>query len=178
MSWMRSSRALIALISVGLVTPSSGVSAAPPVVSQSQMDSALAIKDVALAPGEKLHGVALDEKGQPLAEVEVIVSQLGREVARTTTDEAGRFSFQSLRGGLHLVRAGQAEALYRLWSAGTAPPHAQSSVRLTDSLTVRGQRPLKELFTSNAFIVGALVAGAIAIPIAVHDARNDKKSGS
>jgi hypothetical protein len=142
------------------------------------VNRALAIKDVALSEGQAFHGVVLGSTGQPAADTRVSITQMGHEVASTTTDEQGRFAFQGLRGGLHVVNAGEASALYRLWSAGTAPPHAQGGVTLVDQVTVRGQRPFRELFTSNAFVVGGIVVAAIAIPIAVHDARNDKKSGS
>lgn len=178
MSTIPWSRMLVFLACTGLLIPAPRTNAADPAVSPKRVNAALSIRDVALASGGSLHGVCMDSDGRPLSNVDVMVSQLGHEVARTQADEAGRFSFQGLRGGLHLVRGSQAEGLYRFWAAGTAPPHATSHVTLTDSLTVRGQRPIKELFTSNAVVIGLLVAGVVAIPLAVHDARNDKKSGS
>jgi hypothetical protein len=177
MNFLRWSRALGALACAGMLLPPSWANAGEPVVSPSRVNSALAIEDVALGDNQSFQGVVLAENGQSMANTEVVISQLGREVARTTTDESGRFGFQGLRSGLHLARAGQGGSLFRFWAAGTAPPHARRNVTLVDRVTVRGQRPFRELFTSNAFILTGIVVAAIAIPIAVHDARNDK-SGS
>ena len=177
MKRLRISRALAALACAGLLLPPAAT-ADEPIVSPARINSALAIEDVALAGGQSFQGVVLAESGEPLADAEVVVSQLGREVARTTSDTSGRFAFQNLRGGLHLVRAGQGAGLYRFWAAGTAPPNARSHVTLVDAVTVRGQRPLSSLFTSKAVILTLIVGAAVAIPIAVHDARNDKRSGS
>ena len=178
MKRLRISRALAALTCAGLLLPPAAARGGDPVVSPERVNSALAIEDVALGTGQSFQGIVLAESGEPLAEAEIIVSQLGHEVARTTADKSGRFAFQNLRGGLHLVRAGQGAALYRFWAAGTAPPHARSQVTLVDAVTVRGQRPFSSLFTSKAVILTLIVGAAVAIPIAVHDARNDKRSGS
>ena len=173
----RISRMLVALSCGGLLLPSSAASASEPAIPQAKVDAALAIEDVALGTGQSFHGILVNENGQSVAGAQVTITQLGREVARTTTDDTGRFRFEGLRGGLHLVQARQGAGLYRFWADGTAPPNAQPSVKMVDQVTVRGQRPFKEMFTSNAMILTAIVVAAIAIPIAVHDARNDR-SGS
>jgi hypothetical protein len=178
MQLLRGSRALGVLACAGLLLPPTVAEAGPPVVSAARVNSALSIEDIALGDGQAFHGMVLSENGQPLAGEEVVVSQLGREVARTTSDESGHFAIQNLRGGLHLVRAGQGEGLYRFWTTGTAPPSARAKATLVDRVTVRGQRPFKHLFHSRAFILGVVIAAAIAIPIAVHDSRNDDRSGS
>ena len=173
----RISRVLVALASAGMLLPPSIASADEPAIAPAKVNAALAIEDVALGEGQSLHGMLLSEDGKSVGGAEVTISQLGKEVARTTTDETGRFGLQGLRGGLHLVRAGQGAGLYRFWAEGTAPPNAHPSVKMVDQVTVRGQRPFKEFFTSNAVILTAIVVAAVAIPIAVHDARNDR-SGS
>lgn len=47
-----------------------------------------------------------------------------------------------------------------------------------DRGAVRGQTPIPNYFRSNAFLVGAMVAGAIAIPILIHNFRNDSPGSS
>jgi hypothetical protein len=171
------SRMLIALAASGLMIPPSYAAGDEPAVMPGRVNSALQIEDVSLGQGESFHGVLLSERGEPIADADVELTQLGRQVAVSKTDEAGQFGFQGLRGGLHLVKAGQSAQLLRLWKPGTAPPHAKNGVIISEQLTVRGQRPFKDLITSNAFIITGVIVAAIAIPIAVHDARNDK-SGS
>jgi hypothetical protein len=173
----RISRVLVALACGGMLLPHSVASADEPAIAPAKVNAALAIEDVALGADQSFHGMLLSEDGKSVVGAEVTISQLGKEVARATTDESGRFAFQGLRGGLHLVRAGQGAGLYRFWAAGTAPPNARPSVTMVDQITVRGQRPFREFFTSNAVILTAIVVAAVAIPIAVHDARNDR-SGS
>lgn len=171
------SRLLIGLATLGTLAPPARMSAAEPAVAPRSVNAALEISDVSLGQGASFHGVVLSESGQPVAHAEVQLSQLGRQVAVSTTDASGRFGFQGLRGGLHLVRTDQTAQLLRLWTPGTAPPHAQNGIALSEQMTVRGQRPFKDLITSNAFIITGVIVAAIAIPIAVADARNEK-SGS
>ncbi len=161
-----------------LLQPPTVVKAGGPVVSGGQFDSVLAIEDLALGDKQSFAGVVLDENGQPQVDTDVVIFQLGREVARTTTDELGGFSFQGLRSGLHLAKAGRGAGLYRFWATGTAPPSARSKATLVDSVTIRGQQPFRQLLMSRGVIVTAIMGAAVFIPIAVHDARNDKGSGS
>jgi hypothetical protein len=165
---------IVALTCAGMLMPASVLRAGQPAISPAKVDDALAIQDVELGEGQSLHGIVRSEGGKPLARTTVTISQMGTEVARTETDAEGKFGFQGLRGGLHVLRAGEGAGLYRLWAEGTAPPHAKQDVAITDAVTIRGQRPFKELFTSNAFILTSIVVAAIAIPIAVHNARDDK----
>jgi hypothetical protein len=150
MTRIAAARILIAFTSIGLLLPPTWGSAGEPVVSPKRVNTALAIEDVSLGEGESFHGVVLSDSGQPIADAEVELSQLGHPVAVSRTDDAGQFGFQGLRGGVHLVKAGQSAQLLRLWAPGTAPPHAQNGVTLSEQLTVRGQRPFKDLITSNA----------------------------
>lgn len=177
MRFRLTSRLLMALATSGMLLPPTVVTGGEPAVPPSRVNSALAIEDISLGEGQSFHGVLLNEAGEPVADANVELSQLGREIAVARTNASGQFGFQGLRGGLHLVRAGQSAQLLRLWAPGTAPPNARDSIALSEQLTVRGQRPFRDLFTSNAFIIAGVVVAAIAIPIAVHDARTEK-SGS
>jgi hypothetical protein len=144
-------------------------------IPQRQIDAALSIDDVALGRNNSFHGTVMDSNGTPVTGSQVVITQQGNEVARTMSNEQGRFSFQHLHGGLHMVHADDGASLYRFWAEGTAPPAAKPHVTLVNETVTRGQRPFRDLFFSNGFIMTAIVAAAIAIPLAVHDAR---KSGS
>lgn len=134
-----------------------------------------AAADVALAAGGVLRGQVLDQQGQPHGKLAVYLVQKNEVVATTTTDREGQFSLANLRGGVYAVHAGAASGVYRLWAANTAPPAAQPAALLVDGQTaVRGQGAFGWL--RNPWVIGGIVAAAIAIPIAVSN--HDSGSGS
>ena len=49
---------------------------------------------------------------------------------------------------------------------------------MIDQNMVRGQNPFPDFVRSDAFLMTAVVVAAIAIPIAIHNFRNDHPSGS
>lgn len=99
--------------------------------------------------------------------------QRDREVGRTRTDALGRFSVVGLRGGVYQAKAGRGEHLYRLWPARTAPPGAKSLavVVVAGDTIVRGQAatPLPVVSLPQAAVIGAVVGGAVAIPVIYHN---------
>jgi hypothetical protein len=137
------------------------------------------IKDLALGSNGTLSGAVVDRQGTPQVGATVVV-QNGQTVAgQATTDAAGRFSVGSLRGGVYQVSAAGASGVVRAWSEGTAPPAAQQSTLLvTEHPAVRGQMPLRDVVTSDGFIIGTVAVAAIAIPLIVHSTRNNNRSGS
>jgi hypothetical protein len=104
-------------------------------------------------------------------------------VATTTTDAAGRFAVQRLRSGVHQVIAGENQALYRFWSPGTAPPSAQvkAVVYMQPATTSQPNVPVTytdgeegglKMVLANPIIIGAIVATAIAVPIALNNSHH------
>ena len=165
----RLSRTLIWLAAVGLVAPQAAWA------DSTAGDPAIAATDVALAAGGVLHGQVLDPQGQPQGKLAVRLVQKNEIVATATTDAQGKFAVADLRGGVYEVHAGASAGVYRLWAANTAPPVAQSSALLVDGQTaVRGQGGFGWL--RNPWVIGGIVAAAIAIPIAVSN--HDSGSGS
>ena len=60
---------------------------------------------------------------------------------------------------------------------GTAPPAANDRLLLvTESNVTRGQQPINRLV--DPLLLGVIIAGAVAIPIAVRNSNNDRPSGS
>jgi hypothetical protein len=139
---------------------------------------AAAVVDVRLDERGSVRGILIDAAGQPLATRSVVLQQTGAAVCSTETDAAGGFAFRGLAGGVYRLIVGDQTVTCRVWTHGAAPPTA------TDQLTVvagppliRGQQPFSEIFR-NPLFVGLIIAAAIAIPIAVHNAQDDQPSGS
>lgn len=135
-----------------------------------------AVADVALQQGGLFAGKVVNAQGAPIAKTPVSVQQAGQEVASTVTNEEGVFAVQGLRGGLYQVVAADGAVTYRLWTAETAPPAAnQSALIVTGDAIVNGQYGppggggVMAWVREHPLLVGAGVAAAIAIPLAVAD---------
>ncbi|HEX8073132.1 MAG TPA: TonB-dependent receptor [Pyrinomonadaceae bacterium] len=77
----------------------------------------------ARAQAPQVAGVVLDQAGVPVAGAEVSLRRAGQADARTTTDEAGRFSFARVdasAGGVVSVQARGFAAAARVWRADDA----------------------------------------------------------
>ncbi len=167
-------RWLAALASIGLclpVAPTAGNDVAPA--------NAPMIRDVELAHGGLLVGRLLDANGQPLNKADVSIQSGNKTLASTQTDTDGVFAVSNLRGGVHQISTADNVQLCRLWAPGTAPPRAPKSIDLVaGSDVIRGQygpppgnrmwRKAK-VWATNPWIVGGIVAAAVAIPVALSD---------
>lgn len=134
--------------------------------------AAATVHDVALQAGGVLSGQVLDSQGAPAALTRVVLAQNMQATATTQTDAQGRFEFAGLKSGVYQVATEKGGAVYRLWSAGTAPPAAQAQALVVNGDTVvrgaLGQGGLIN-FLSNPWVLGGIVAAAIAIPLALDD---------
>jgi hypothetical protein len=131
------------------------------------------VVDLRLNEQGMLCGSVLDAAGRPQADQIVLLHQQNATLAQARTDARGQFAFPHVRSGIYQVTATSGTALCRVWTHEAAPPLARDSLKLADGSTVmRGQQPLYCLFT-NPWVLGALIAAAVAIPIAVHEAQDD-----
>jgi len=155
LQWM-----MVTWATVGLCLPELAFSATPAPTP--------AVVDIELADGGVLHGQVVDLQKGGVAGVPVSLLAQDREVARTATTENGQFTIPGLRGGVYRVAAGkEAQGLFRIWSARTAPPAAQKkAIVYTQNCCAGGGGTLKMLL-SNPIIVAGLVATAIAVPVAL-----------
>ncbi len=157
-------------------TPTSSASAAGQIV----------IRDVALSPGGLLIGQVVDTNLRPVAGAEVAIFVADTAVATSRTDASGTFAVTGLRGGTHQVVAPHGTAICRLWAPGTAPPCATNQLAIIEQRAiVRGQAgprfrdeffPHAKAIATHPLVVGGLIAAAIAIPAALHNA--DRAPGS
>ena len=149
-----------------------------------------AVPDVALDVGGTLHGQVVDVHGNPLGKTAVAVRHLDREVARTLSDESGRFRLTGLRGGLYGIVVGETATACRLWVPNTAPPSAQPGALVVvgdEQVLAQGgcgpwgcnpccppSRACNRLkrWLANPLVIAGIIATAVAIPVALHNARD------
>ncbi|MCE5303384.1 MAG: carboxypeptidase-like regulatory domain-containing protein [Planctomycetaceae bacterium] len=173
---------LVTLAVFGMCCPQLAWSATP-------TTSAPLVTDIALADGGMLNGKVVDAQGAGIGGVPVVVKSQNRNVAAVTTAPDGTFSIQGLSGGVYQIAAVNGHGVYRLWAAGTAPPIALTSATVysqenpVDGKTVvytqasdqtTGWSP-KMLLTNPVFIA-AVVATAIAVPVALANSNSNPKS--
>ncbi len=168
------SRLLAALASVGLC-----LSPATTNAEQRVPVDAPIVRDVELSDGGLLVGRLLDANGRPVANAEVSIATGEKTLATTQTDAEGVFAVSKLRGGVHEIKTADNLHVCRLWAPGTAPPRVPKSIDIVSgSDVVRGQygpppgnRMIRKakVWATNPFIVGGVVAAAVAIPVALND---------
>jgi len=96
--------------------------------------------DVAMAKDGTISGRVLDSGHNGLAKSEVSIRQGRMEIAKTVTDDEGRFKLVNLKGGMYVVSANSGFGLFRFWTAKSAPPKSHDQVLLmSNSVVVRAQ---------------------------------------
>ncbi|NLE38786.1 MAG: carboxypeptidase regulatory-like domain-containing protein [Pirellulaceae bacterium] len=137
--------------------------------------------DVALSGNEGvLSGQVVDSAGKPVAQVPVALRMGNRVVAEGKSDADGRFGFRNLRGGVYQVLVPDGFGTFRAWADGTAPESADSTARVVSGReTIRGQHgsraedgPVRRLL-GNPLVLAGIVGVAVAVPIAVHNSKDD-----
>lgn len=142
--------------------------------------------DVALRDGGVLLGQVVDTQGTAKAGVAVTVHSGDRELAAAKTDAGGYFAFRGLGGGVYRLSAAEGQGLYRVWAPETAPASAgQGALIVAGQDLVRGDfGPGGEVIgwtkfcLSNPWVMAGLVAAAVAIPLALHEADDEDEPAS
>ena len=135
--------------------------------------------DVTLDAEGSLAGSVVGTQGEAVPGARVSLSAAGTPGVNIVTDNRGHFRVPGLRGGIYQVAVAEQAVTFRVWTSAAAPPGAQRSVVLViDKDLLRGQTPLPDFVRSDAFLITAVVLLAIAIPVAIHNFRNDFPSGS
>ena len=128
------------------------------------------VLDLELAEGGVLRGEVWGSQGHAQIATDVVLWRDDEMIARDRTDTDGKFRFRGLRGGRYRITAADSVLPCRAWRQGAAPPGARESILLVANMySARGQQPINEVFCFNPFLMGTVIAAAIAIPIAVHD---------
>lgn len=129
------------------------------------------VTDVTLGEGGTLNGKFVDRQGKAIDAAPVMIVHKGKEVARTMTDEEGRFVVKNLRAGDHAIVSAQYVQQARLWNEKNAPTSSKTeSVIVAKDGVVRGQDGCclgmgPDFLTLGlvALGVGAIVLGAITL---------------
>jgi len=135
------------------------------------------ITDVTLDETGRFVGQVVDGQGQSRDSMLVVLRQGHREVARTLTDSQGRFAMVNIPAGLYQLDAGTTRAVYRIWTAESAPPQARQLAVLvaeTDPL-VRGQNiesAIDQLDVITLLMVASSVS-AVIVASATYDKIDD-----
>ena len=177
-------RTAVVLACVGLVFPHRCLQAAGPsgTAARNPTQQSLTVADVELQAGGLLHGRVVEGRGKPIQ-----VLRDGHPVARPVTDREGRFTVTLDRGGIYQLVTDAGTAVFRAWSPGTAPPNAskslivvsdQSRTGVSDEGVLRLQSHPIGALLSHPIVLVSLVALAVAIPVIIHNTREDRPSGS
>jgi len=159
-------RTMVAFAALGLCFPSVAMSSTP--VAKPK------VVDVALLDGNVLVGQLVDANG-PVPNKQVVLQRQDQTVAALKTNKDGVFAAKGVPAGVYRVASNDAQGVYRLWTPKTAPPNAQPGALLVSgNNVVRAQhaRCLRNLL-ANPWVVAGIVAAAIAIPVALHNAGHD-----
>jgi len=146
---------------------------------------AVHVRDVELGPNGMLAGQIVNAQGQPVARTTVTLKNQTVRL-RTISDPRGQFQFSGLTGGNYHLESDQGGQLCRLWKNGTAPPKANQKILLVQQngpvalgqncgspvcgSPVRGGADRAKRLLTHPLVIGGLVAAAIAIPVAIHNA--------
>lgn len=146
----------------------------PGIVLQSVKTSKPLALDVKLDSQRGLSGEVRDTQGKLQARANVQLWQRKQLLQRVQADATGKFRFADVRGGFYRIQTAQSGVACRAWTAVAAPPAARESLLVvTNIYSARGQQPINEVFCYNPFVMGTIIAAAIAIPIAVHNSDDD-----
>lgn len=124
------------------------------------------VRDVALTSAGELHGVLVTKEGRPRAAAQVNLCQGTGICASGTTDAKGGFVLRGVKPGVYQLATGEAAALYRVWTAPTAPPAAKPNALLVEGQSVtRGQLDWspgrRALILSGIIITSGVIGGVI-----------------
>lgn len=137
--------------------------------------------DVALTAEGLLAGQVVDAQGAAVEEAVVLLYGAEGKPVVTKTNALGQFAYRGVGSGVYYLESGDQVRLTRVWPREIAPPSSQAGVLLVaDRDAVRGQygppegansfvRRAKRVMT-NPLAVAGIVATAVAIPVAVHNA--------
>lgn len=167
----------VALASFGVIFPQGAYASA----AQLGQPSSGVVRDVALRDGGRLTGQVLDAAGSPVSDTAVAVVGRGQVLASAQTGPDGRFAVAGVKAGVCEVATTNGVTVCRLWAPRTAPPAAQQDALVIHGDTVvRGSDDCATCppsggvsrggvigFLSNPWVLGGIVAAAIAIPLAL-----------
>ncbi len=171
------SSCLVALACIGVAFPQLAV-AANPSGSAPAAQIKVQTRDAVLGKDGMLRGQVVNQQGVALAATPIALTQNGQIVAAVQTDAKGNFELAQVRGGMYQLHTAGGVGSYRVWANGTAPPSANQQVLFVhDEAVALGQLGGGLMgFLANPWVIGAVVATAVAVPVVVHNSDNGSSS--
>ena len=156
---------VVCLATMGLCFPQVAMAA------NGQAKPPTTVIDVRLSEDGALHGYVVTPENAPVADTVVSLCSAKLFVGGTT-DPNGFFTFAKLPDGVYQLSVAQSTQTCRVWSAATAPPAARPHAQIVVD-TVRGQYSMRNIrdCLANPIIIGAIIATAVAIPVAIHNSK-------
>ena len=116
----------------------------------------------------------MEAGGKPAANQSVVLGKQGKPIARTLTDDQGRFQFERIVPGEYQLATTDSIELVSCQPFDAAAPDAVPNVLMSkEAMVTRGT--IKDTLFHPLF-VGLVIAAAIAIPIAIAANNNDDAS--
>lgn len=159
----------VALAVVGFCVPQVAFATTP------QAQTATVISDVRLHESGALLGQLVSPEDMPVAGALVSLKVDGKQLAQAKTDKSGYFAFTNVNNGVYQLASPKGEAAYRVWTPQTAPSSAQPGALVVngDATLYRGQHRMHGFrnLLANPWFVAAVIAAAVAIPVAIHNSK-------
>ena len=140
------------------------------------------VDDVAIDAAGRLNGRVLTVDGQAMVGAKVSLVKADETIVSATTNDDGGFHFDGVSGGVYRMVAANRSVMIRAWSPEAAPPSARAETWIVGGHLLRGQGcdscgsagctgcgggPMSWLLSP--WVIGAAIAAAIAIPLALDD---------
>ena len=137
------------------------------------------VHDVKLTSHHELVGQVVHGTGTPAPRTKLFVKQLRSDrqyVVRT--DGKGTFRLKVEQTGVFRISVKDQSFLVRAWQPELAPPVAKTSILCVTGTAVRGQAAGGGLTSAltNPWVIGATIAAAVAIPVAIVESQDDDES--
>ncbi|MBN1589847.1 MAG: carboxypeptidase regulatory-like domain-containing protein [Pirellulales bacterium] len=173
-AWLRTLMLVLACLGLLIPAPAMAAVAAPDKVTPGPHPQQIKAIDVELHKDGMLVGQVVNAQGIPQNKVPLSLIQGDKTLVKTATNRGGFFAVKEVPSGTYRVVADKTQGVYRLWANKTAPPNAQPGALLVVGQgPARGQTGPLAYWLGNPWIIGGLVAAAVAIPVAIHNHQVD-----
>ena len=160
-------RCAVAMSVLGLMMGQLAHAAGPVTANRGTTVASTSVLDIALQQDGVLRGQLTNVQGAGEANQQVALVKDGQTIANSKTDAKGNFALQGVEAGVYELQTATSRNVCRVWAPNTAPPSAkQAALLVSGSDIVRGE--IAGLL-ANPWVLGAIVAVAIAVPLALDD---------
>lgn len=155
-NWLKG--AAVTLAALGTMLPAPQLQAAEKAPLKIERTNA-AVLDISMSAEGVFAGRVVDHAGSPAAGAEVIISQAGKTITKTTCDDRGAFAVSGLRGGVYEVASGKTSGSFRVWTDSAAPESAKEVALVI--LGENGTRGGTGGMGGGALVLGAAVIASV-----------------